>query len=39
VTAELDRALDVAVDVEVFFADYFAFDPDGLADPRDYPAL
>ena len=35
VAAELDRALDVAVDGEIFFADDFAFDADGLADPCD----
>ena len=39
VASELDRALDVAVDGEILLADDFAFDADGLADPRDDPAF
>src|SRR5262249_16685443 len=39
VISELDSALHVAFDREIFIADDLAFDPDRPSDPRDEPAL
>ncbi len=39
VAPELDRAFHVAVDGEIFVADDFAFDSDGLADPCHHAAF